>query len=99
MAFEVSTLDEVFRARDHLEKHDVELDFQGRRRSGCQVAVEFFDPDGHSLEIYWGIDQIEWDEEARPGEEWKPMQPLEDAIDDPPPGQDTTLADPALRKD
>lgn len=98
MAFEVSTIDEVFRARDHLEKLGVEIDFEGRRRSGCQVAVEFFDPDGHSLEIYWGIDQIEWDEDARPGTEWLPIQPLEDAVDQTPPGQDTTLADPALRR-
>src|SRR5262245_3504476 len=52
LAFELATLDEVFRARDHLRKEGVELTFEGRRRAGCQVAVEFRDPDGHHLELY-----------------------------------------------
>ena len=60
LAFEVPTLDDVFRARDHLEKHGVPIDFHGRRRAGCQVSVEFRDPDGHSLEIFWGLDKVDW---------------------------------------
>jgi len=35
IAFEVATLDEVVRARDHLRRHGVEIDFEGRRRAGC----------------------------------------------------------------
>src|SRR5438309_9016622 len=31
IAFEVATLEEVLRARDHLREHDVEIDFEGRR--------------------------------------------------------------------
>ncbi|MEO8719105.1 MAG: VOC family protein, partial [Burkholderiales bacterium] len=54
LAFEVATLDEVFAAREHLRKQNVKVDFEGRRRAGCQVAVEFRDPDGHFLEIFWG---------------------------------------------
>ncbi|MGB0632020.1 MAG: VOC family protein [Alphaproteobacteria bacterium] len=99
MAFEVSTIDEVFRARDHLEKHDVKISYLGRRRAGCQVAVEFFDPDNHMLEIYWGIDQIVTNENARPAEEWREEMTLESAVDNAPPGQDTTMADPSLRRD
>mgnify|MGYP003700672693 FL=1 len=38
MAFEVGTLDEVLQARDHLERHGVTIDFNGRRRAGCQVC-------------------------------------------------------------
>src|SRR5216117_1538746 len=33
-AFEVATLDEVFRARAWLSKHDVPIVFEGRRRAG-----------------------------------------------------------------
>ena len=98
LAFEVPTLDDVFRARDHLEKNDVPIDFHGRRRAGCQVSVEFRDPDGHSLEIFWGLDKVDWDGEARPPEEWAPRPSLEEALDEAPPGQDTTLADPGLRR-
>ncbi len=98
MAFEVGTLDEVVRALDHLRRHDVPIDFHGRRRAGAQVAVEFRDPDNHVLEIYWCIDQVGSDGRSRPPEDWREALTIEDAIDDPPPGQDTTLHDPSLVK-
>ncbi len=62
IAFEVSSLDEVLRVRDHLRKHDVRIHFEGRRRAGVQLAVEFQDPDGHNLEIYLGNrpDRLGW---------------------------------------
>lgn len=96
LAFEVSSLDEVLRARDQLRRHDVPIDFEGRRRAGVQLAVEFRDPDGHRLEIYWGIDQIGSDGRVRPPEEWKGASSLEAAIADPVPGQDTTVQDRTL---
>jgi len=99
MAFEVNSLDEVLRARDHLNQHNIEILFEGRRRAGVQIAVEFLDPDGHWLEIFWGLDQVGPNETARPPEQWVEEFSLEDAIDSAPVGQDTTLADPSLRKD
>jgi catechol 2,3-dioxygenase len=89
MAFEVATLDEVFAARDWLKANGVRIEFEGRRRAGCQVAVEFRDPDGHWLEIYWGLDQVGPDGRVRPPEEWRECFTLEDAVADAPPGQDT----------
>lgn len=99
LAFEVATLDEVLRAREHLKTHDVPIDFEGRRRAGVQVAVEFRDPDNHRLEIYWGLDQIGSDGQVRPPEEWREEFSIEAALDNPPTGQDTTLHDPSLRRD
>jgi catechol 2,3-dioxygenase-like lactoylglutathione lyase family enzyme len=96
LAFEVATLDEVVRARDYLRAHGVAIDFEGRRRAGCQIAIEFRDPDGHRLEIYWGVDQIGSDGIARPPAEWKGAHGLAQAIADPVRGQDTTLQDPTL---
>jgi catechol 2,3-dioxygenase-like lactoylglutathione lyase family enzyme len=90
MAFEVATLDEVFRARDHLRAHKVPISFEGRRRAGCQIAVEFTDPDGHCLEIYWGLDQIGTDNRLRPPEQWRPCATLDAAVADAPEGQDTS---------
>jgi catechol 2,3-dioxygenase len=98
MAFEVASLDEVFRSRDHLDKHGVKIVYEGRRRAGCQVAVEFLDPDGHHLELYWGLDQVGSDGITRPKEEWRQTKTLEAAVDDAPPGQDTTLQQPGLRR-
>jgi catechol 2,3-dioxygenase len=86
-AFEVGTLDEVFRARAWLRKHDVPIVFEGRRRAGCQVAVEFRDPDGNNLEIYWGIDQIGTEGHVRPASEWRQAVTLEDAVAKPVAGQ------------
>jgi catechol 2,3-dioxygenase-like lactoylglutathione lyase family enzyme len=97
LAFELATLDEVFRARDHLKKQGAHFVFEGRRRAGCQVSVEFLDPDGHHLELYWDVDQIGSDGRARPAEEWRPTKTLEEAVRVAPPGQDTTLHDQALR--
>jgi catechol 2,3-dioxygenase-like lactoylglutathione lyase family enzyme len=98
IAFEVATLEEVVRAHEHLRRHGVAIDFAGRRRAGCQLAVEFRDPDNHRLEIYWGIDQIGSDGHVRPSAEWKGARSLDEAIADPVPGQDTTLHDPSLLK-
>lgn len=91
LAFEVATLEEVLRARAHLRKHGVKIDYEGRRRAGCQVAVEFRDPDNHFLEIFWGLDQVGGDGRVRPPEEWREEATLEAAIANPPAGQDTTL--------
>ncbi|MFY9317415.1 MAG: VOC family protein [Burkholderiales bacterium] len=91
MAFEVATLDEVFAAREWLKQNGVKVEFEGRRRAGCQVAVEFRDPDGHWLEIYWGLDQVGPDGRIRPPQEWRECFTLEDAVKDAPPGQDTRL--------
>ena len=91
VAFEVATLGEVLRARDHLRAHAVPITFEGRRRAGCQIAVEFRDPDGHWLEIYWNIDQVGSDGRVRPPGEWKGVAGIEAAIADPVAGQDTSL--------
>ena len=98
MAFAVDTIDEVLLAREHLKKHKVEIVFEGRRRAGAQIAIEFRDPDGHLLEIYWGLDQVAPGESVRPAQQWSEQFSLEAAIDNPPPGQVTALIDRALYK-
>jgi len=98
VAFEVATLDEVVRAREHLRKHNVKIEFDGRRRAGCQIAVEFRDPDNHVLEIFWGLDLVGSEGRVRPPEEWREELTLEGAIANAPPGQDTTLHGASLSK-
>jgi catechol 2,3-dioxygenase len=82
-AFEVATPDEVFRARGWLRKNGVPIVFEGRRRAGCQLALEFRDPDGNNLEIYWGIDQVGSSGYVRPAAEWRQAKTLEDAVANP----------------
>jgi catechol 2,3-dioxygenase len=95
-AFEVDTLDEVFLARKRLREHGVPIVFEGRRRAGAQIAVEFLDPDGHHLEIYWGLDRVAADRRVRPATEWREAHTLEDALENPPPGQSVQLNDRSL---
>jgi catechol 2,3-dioxygenase len=90
-AFAVSTLDEVLQAREHLRARGVRVLFEGRRRAGCQIAVEFLDPDGNNLEIYTLLDQVGSDGAVRPPTEWIEVFSLEDAIARPVNGQDVSL--------
>ncbi|MFM9967451.1 MAG: VOC family protein [Burkholderiales bacterium] len=96
IAFEVTTIDEVLRAAKHLRDNQVEIAFEGRRRAGSQVSVEFLDPDGHTLELFWAMDQVGSDGRIRPPEEWRQQSSFRGAIANAPPGQDTTLGDPRL---
>lgn len=98
IAMEVSTIDELMRVREHLRAHQVPIDLDGRRGAGVQLVVEFRDPDGHRLEVYWNIDQIGSDGVARPADQWKSVNSLEGAISDPVVGQDTTLHDRSLMR-
>jgi len=92
LAFEVPTLAQVLAARDRLRECGAKIDFEGRRRAGCQIAVEFRDPDNHSLAIYWGVDQVGSDGRVRPANQWHGVRSLEEAIANPVQGQDTHLA-------
>ena len=91
IAFEVGALEEVFRVRDRLREHKVEITFEGRRRAGCQISVEFLDPDGHNIEIYWGLDQIGTSGSVRPASEWRGIRGLEEAVANPVVGQDAHI--------
>ncbi len=75
VAFEVPALDDVVRAREHLRRRGVKIDFDGRRRAGCQVSVEFRDPDNHSLEIFWGLDLVGSEGRVRPPGDVPPPAP------------------------
>jgi len=77
----------VFRARAWLQKQGVRIVFEGRRRAGCQIAVEFLDPDGNNLEIYWNVDQIGTEGHVRPSSQWRQALTLEDAVANPVEGQ------------
>jgi len=82
------SVEEVFAVRERLRQQGATITFEGRRRAGCQIAVEFLDPDGHCLEIYWGLDQIGTSDYVRPASEWKGIRTLEAAVADPVIGQD-----------
>ena len=82
-AMEVGSVGELFKIRDHLKNHAVKIVFEGRRGPGCNVGVEFLDPDGNMIELYASMDQIGWEGESRPREQWCRATTLEDAVANP----------------
>ncbi|MFQ5540595.1 MAG: VOC family protein [Candidatus Binatia bacterium] len=82
-ALEVESVSELFKIRDFLRAKRVKIIYEGRRGPGCNPGVEFLDPDGLSIELYASMDQIGWDEESRPPEQWKRADSLEEVVANP----------------
>ena len=84
-AYEVDSLDMLFAARDYLREHQIPIQYEGRRGPGCNIGIEFEDPDGYVIEIYVNMDQIGPDGKLRPVEQFRRAFTLEDAVADTPP--------------
>lgn len=82
-AMEVDSMEELFEARDFLKAHGITPTYEGRRGPGGNPGLEFKDPDGFSIEIYCGMDQIPESGKSRPPEQWKRARTLEEARDNP----------------
>lgn len=85
-ALEVSSVSELFKIRDFLKAKGVTIHYEGRRGPGCNPGIEFYDPDGFSIELYACMDQIGWDGKSRPAEQWRRATSLEEAAANPVPG-------------
>ena len=83
MALEVNGVDDLVKARDFLKEHGIEFVFEGRRGAGCNVSLEFHDPDGYMIELTCEMDQIGWNESARPKSMHRPAKSLEEAVANP----------------
>jgi catechol 2,3-dioxygenase-like lactoylglutathione lyase family enzyme len=82
-AMEVDSVETLFKAREFLQARGIPITFEGRRGAGCNIGVEFKDPDGYTVEIYYGMDQLKEPGKARPSEEWKRAKSLESAVENP----------------
>jgi len=65
-AMEVESLDALFEAREYLKERGVPIVFEGRHRMGGHTSIEFLDPDGFQLELYWDMDKTRPDGRSRP---------------------------------
>jgi catechol 2,3-dioxygenase-like lactoylglutathione lyase family enzyme len=82
-AMEVDTMDELFAARAFLQSRNIALSYEGRRGPGGNPGIEFKDPDGFTIEIYCGMDQLAEPGKSRPPEQWKRARSLEEACANP----------------
>jgi catechol 2,3-dioxygenase-like lactoylglutathione lyase family enzyme len=85
LAMEVDNMDELFKARDFLRANDIPITFEGRKGAGCNVSINFLDPDGFEFEIYCQMDQVGGDGRLRPPEQFRRAGSLEEARDNPVP--------------
>ena len=83
LAFEVDNVEVLKKAKAYLEANGIPIVFQGRKGAGCNISINFLDPDGYEFEIYTDMDQIGPDGRLRPPEQFRPRNPLEEAIADP----------------
>jgi catechol 2,3-dioxygenase-like lactoylglutathione lyase family enzyme len=82
-AFQVETLEELFEVRSYLKERGVPIVWEGRRAMGAHTSVEFLDPDGYHLELYYDMDQIAPGGRSRPGDVRGRLNTLEKSRDNP----------------
>lgn len=68
ITWQVGSLQEVVDADAYLRAQGVEVGRAGRDMPGGNWHVYFLDPDGNTVELYYGMEQIGWSRKARPAE-------------------------------
>jgi catechol 2,3-dioxygenase-like lactoylglutathione lyase family enzyme len=66
ISFQVGTLEEVANAYDYFAQRQVTISRLGRDFPGSNWALYVLDPDGHRVELYYGMEQIGWDRRSKP---------------------------------
>ena len=66
ITWQVGTLEEVVSSDAYLRAREVEIRRTGRDMPGSNWHCYFRDPDGHTIELYYGMEQIGWDGRAKP---------------------------------
>lgn len=66
ITWQVSSLREVVDASHWFETNGVPISRNGRDTPGSNWHVYPVDPDGHTIELYYGIEQIGWDGLSKP---------------------------------
>ncbi|MCW5744594.1 MAG: VOC family protein [Alphaproteobacteria bacterium] len=66
ITWQVGTMEEVFSAADYFRERQVEIRRVGRDMPGSNWHTYIRDPDGHTIELYYGMEQIGWDGRSKP---------------------------------
>ena len=73
ISFQVGTLEEVVRAHSYFSQLQVPISRIGRDFPGSNWALYVFDPDGHRIEFYYGMEQIGWTRHSKPRAAYLPL--------------------------
>jgi len=66
ITWQLGTLEEVVNAYQFFKEKGVEIRRVGRDMPGSNWHVYIRDPDGHTIELYYGIEQIGWTRHSKP---------------------------------
>jgi catechol 2,3-dioxygenase-like lactoylglutathione lyase family enzyme len=83
LALEVDNVEMLLKARDFLQKNNIPIVFEGRKGAGCNVGINFLDPDGFEFEVYCQMDQVDDSGRLRPADQFRRAGSLEEAIANP----------------
>lgn len=74
ITWQTQSLTEPVKAVDYFAERGIPLQRTGRDGAGSNWATYFYDPDGHTNELYYGIEQIGWDGLSKPAEYRRPVR-------------------------
>ncbi len=66
ITWQLGTLEEVVNAYHFFKEKGVEIRRVGRDMPGSNWHVYIRDPDGHTIELYYGIEQVGWTRHSKP---------------------------------
>src|SRR4029453_16138584 len=66
ITWQVGSLAEVVDAVAYFKDRGVEIQRVGRDMPGSNWHTYVYDPDGHTNELYYGIEQVGWNQESKP---------------------------------
>lgn len=72
-AFELDSFDDLSDLHRRLVANGVEVAEQSQFGPGSHVRLYCLDPDGHRVELYWELDTIGWNGEARVADPAEPV--------------------------
>jgi catechol 2,3-dioxygenase-like lactoylglutathione lyase family enzyme len=66
ISWQVGSLEEVVHGGEWQAAQGMEIQRSGRDMPGSNWHTYFYDPDGHTNELYYGMEQIGWDGKSKP---------------------------------
>jgi catechol 2,3-dioxygenase-like lactoylglutathione lyase family enzyme len=66
ITWQCGSLKEITEAHSYFEEQQVPIQRVGRDMPGSNWHVYVYDPDGHTNELYYGIEQIGWNSRSKP---------------------------------
>jgi catechol 2,3-dioxygenase-like lactoylglutathione lyase family enzyme len=66
ITWQCGSLKEITEAHSYFEEQQIRIQRVGRDMPGSNWHVYVYDPDGHTNELYYGIEQVGWNQRSKP---------------------------------